>query len=93
MIEVKAEARENESKEKGVAVSCQCQGGAIYIIDESIAVIRAIMENLKQVDRTLHLIVIKEICKNPGILTGEDSKEKIKETQKISKNTNKASMN
>lgn len=51
------------------------------------------MENLKQVDRTLHLIVIEEICKNPGILTGENSKEKIKEIQKISKNTKKASMN
>lgn len=93
MIEVKAEARENESKEKGVAVSCQCQGHATSIIDESIAVIRAIMESLKEVDKTLHLIVIKEICKNPGILTGEDSKEKIKEIQKISKNTKMTSMN
>ena len=93
MIEVKAEAREKESKEKGVAVSCHCQGEAIYIMEESIAVIRTIMENLKQADKTLHLIVLEEIYKNPGILTGEDSKEKIKEIQKISKNTKKASMN
>ena len=93
MIDIKAKAGVKDGEKKGVAVSCHCEGEALYIMEESIAVIRAIMENLKQTDKTLHLIVLEEICKNPGILTGEDSKEKIKEMQKISNNTKMTNMN
>lgn len=93
MIDIKAKAGVKDGKKKGVAVSCHCEGEAILIMEESIAVIRTIMENLKQADKTLHLIVLEEIYENPGILTGEDSKEKIKEMQKISNNTKKTSMN
>lgn len=93
MIDIKAKAEVKVGKKQGVAVSCHSEGEALYIMEESIAVIRTIMENLKQADKTLHLIVLEEILKNPGILTGEDSKEKIKEMQKISKNTKMTSMN
>ena len=93
MIDIKAKAGVKDGKKTGVAVSCHSEGEALYIMEESIAVIRTIMENLKQADKTLHLIVLEEIYKNPGILTGEDSIEKIKEMQKISKNTKMTSMN
>lgn len=79
MIEITATAETREGEKKGVAVSCHSEGEALYVMEESIAIIRTIMENLKQVDNALHLIVLEEIYKNPGILTGEDSKEKIKQ--------------
>lgn len=93
MIDIKAKAGVKDGKKKGVAVSCHSEGEALYIMEESIAIIRTIMENLKQADETLHLMVLEEIYENPGILTGEDSKEKIKEIKKISKNTKMTSMN
>ena len=93
MIDIKAKAGVKDGKKKGVAVSCHSEGEALYIVEESIAVIRTIMENLKQADETLHLLVLEEIYQNPEILTGKDSKEKIKEMQTISKNTKMTSMN
>lgn len=92
MIEITATADTREGKKKGVAVSCHSEGEALYVMEESIAIIRTIMENLKQADNALHLIVLEEIYKNPGILTGEDSKEKIKEMQTIG-GVKKTSMN
>lgn len=92
MIDIKAKAGVKDGKKKGVAVSCHSQGEALIIIEESIAIIRTIMENLKQVDNALHLIVLEEIYKNPGILTGEDSKEKIKQMLSLG-GVKKTSMN
>ena len=90
MIEIKAKAGVKDGKKKGVAISCHSQGEALIIVEESIAIIRAIMENLKIANETLHLMVLEEIYENPGILTGEDSKEKVKV---ISEDLNKTSLN
>lgn len=92
MIDIKAKAGVKDGKKKGVAVSCHSEGEALYVMEESIAIIRTIMENLKQVDNALHLIVLEEIYKNPGILTGEDSKEKIKQMLSLG-GVKKTSMN
>ncbi len=90
MIDIKAKAGVKDGKKKGVAVSCQCQGEALIIMEESIAIIRTIMENLKKANETMYLMVLEEIYENPGILTGEDSKEKVKV---ISEDLKKTSLN
>ena len=90
MIDIKAKAGVKEGKKKGVAVSCHSQGEALIIMEESIAIIRTIMENLKKANETLHLMVLEEIYENPGILTCEDSKEKVKV---ISEDLKKTSLN
>lgn len=90
MIDIKAKAGVKEGKKKGVAVSCHSQGEALIIMEESIAIIRTIMENLKKANETLHLMVLEEIYENPGILTGKDSKEKVKV---ISEDLKKTSLN
>lgn len=90
MIDIKAKAGVKDGKKKGVAVSCHSQGEALYVMEESIAIIRTIMENLKKANETMHLMVLEEIYENPGILTGEDSKEKVKV---ISEDLKKTSLN
>lgn len=90
MIDIKAKAGVKDGKKKGVAVSCHSQGEALIIMEESIAIIRTIMENLKKANETIHLMVLEEIYENPGILTGEDSKEKVKV---ISEDLKKTSLN
>lgn len=90
MIDIKAKAGVKDGKKKGVAVSCRSQGEALIIMEESIAIIRTIMENLKKANETMHLMVLEEIYENPGILTGEDSKEKVKV---ISEDLKKTSLN
>lgn len=90
MIDIKAKAGVKDGKKKGVAVSCHSQGEALIIMEESIAIIRTIMENLKKANETMHLMVLEEIYENPGILTGEDSKEKVKV---ISEDLKKTSLN
>lgn len=90
MIDIKAKAEAKEGKKKGVAVSCHSHGEALIIMEESIAIIRAIMENLKKASEIMHRVVLEEIAENPGILTGEDSKEKVKV---ISEDLKKTSLN
>lgn len=90
MIDIKAKAGVKDGKKKGVAVSCHSQEEALIIMEESIAIIRTIMENLKKANETMHLMVLEEIYENPGILTGEDSKEKVKV---ISEDLKKTSLN
>ena len=90
MIDIKAKAGVKDGKKKGVAVSCHSHGEALIIMEESIAIIRTIMRNLKEVNEAMHLMVLEEIYENPGILTAEDSKEKVKV---ISEDLNKTSLN
>lgn len=89
MIKIEATAGKKHDNQKGTEIFFQCHGEAYSIIEESIAIIRTIMANLKNTDGMLHLIVLDRIQKNPDILTCQNTdKINVLEEQKtkIAKN-------
>lgn len=73
MIKIEATAGKKHDNQEGTEIFLQCHGEAYSIIEESIAIIRTIMNNLKEKDKVLHLIVLDRIQKNPEILTCQNA--------------------
>lgn len=89
MIKIEATAGKKHDNQEGVELSFLAYGEAYSILEESIAIIRATMDNLKKKDKVLHLIALSKIMENPEILTCQNT-DKIKvlaeREVKISKN-------
>ena len=84
MIKIEATVGCKHENQECTQISFQCQGEAYSIVEESIAIIRTIMDNLKKEDEVLHLIVLDRIQKNPEILTCQNAdKIKVLEERKL----------
>ena len=84
MIKIEATAGYKHENQEGTQISFQCHGEAYSIIEESIAIIRTIMDNLKKTDKVMHLVVLERIMKNPEILTCQNTdKIKVLEERKV----------
>lgn len=68
MIKIEATAGKKHDNQEGTEIFFQCHGEAYSIVEESIAIIQTIMDNLKKRNKVLHLIVLDRIQKNPEIL-------------------------
>lgn len=78
MVEIRAKMIRRKEEAADIQVSCETYGYGLDVVEETVAVIRAAMENLKNEDETLHLAVLEKIYKEPGILTCQDGDSKIK---------------
>ena len=78
MIEIRAEMIRRQGDRADIHVSCETYGDGLDVVEETVAVIRAAMENLKNEDETLQLAVLEKIYKDPVILTCQDGDSKIK---------------
>lgn len=84
MIKIEATAGKKHDNQEGTEIFFQCHGEAYSIIEESIAIIQTIMNNLKEKDGMLHLLVLDRIQKNPEILTCQNTdKVKVLEERKL----------
>ena len=84
MIKIEATAGKKHDNQEGVEMHFQCSGKPYSIVEESIAIIRATMDNLKRTDKKMHLIVLEQIMKNPEILTCQNTdKVKVLEERRL----------
>lgn len=75
MIEVKAETIEKNG-EQGVQINSQVTGTGLEILNETLLIIKALMDSLKDNDPILHLAALETIAANKDILQGsKDSNE------------------
>lgn len=75
MIEIKAETVEKNG-EQGVQINSQVTGSRLEIVNETLLIIKALMEGLKDNDPILHLAALETIAANRDILRGgKDSNE------------------
>lgn len=69
MVEVKAEV----SKEKeGTVVNIKYEGAGVEIVEETIAVIKGLMGDIRKEAKPLYPIILAEMASDPSILFGED---------------------
>ena len=71
MISVKTEGIEKDGK-KGTSVELHLEGYTDEIVLETLAVIRALMSDIKNQDILAHVLCIRAIAENPEILGVDD---------------------
>ena len=71
MIEIKAKAVE-ENEREGVDIKMRMVGRGDHIEAEALAIISALMRDLKSGDKGVHEHCLKTIAEHPEILLGED---------------------
>lgn len=75
MIEIKATTTEKNG-EQGVQIESQVTGTGLEIVNETLLIIKALMDALKDNDPLLHLAALETIATNKDILSGsKDSNE------------------
>lgn len=56
---------------KGANIRMKIEGSDVEIVNETLAVIQALMDNMKKESPFLHVICLKAISENPHILLGD----------------------
>lgn len=69
MIEIKATTVEQDG-EKGVQIESQVEGSGLEIVNETLLIIKALMDGLKDSDPMLHIAALETIADNKEILFG-----------------------
>lgn len=89
MIEVKATTVEMDG-EKGVQIEAQTEGNGLEIVNETLILIKALMNDLKQKEPLLHLMAVKTIADNRDILCGDEAEDKERAAKAMSEIMSKA---
>ena len=79
MIEIKAESDANK---RGTAISSHLEGTLEEILNESLAVIESLIENIKKQSVLGHAMLLKALADNPEIFMGESEED---EHEKLAK--------
>lgn len=82
MIEIKATTVERDG-EKGVQIESQVEGSGLEIVNETLLIIKALMDGLKDSDPVLHIAALETIADNREILLGSKNRDEEKTMSKI----------
>lgn len=89
MIEVKAETIEKNG-EQGVQINSQVTGTGLEILNETLLIIKALMDSLKDNDPILHSAALEAIADHRDILCGDEAEDKERAAKAMSEIMSKA---
>lgn len=89
MIEIKATTTEKNG-EQGVQIESQVTGTGLEIVNETLLIIKALMDALKDNDPLLHLAALETIADNRDILCGDKAEDEERVAKAMSEMMSKA---